>query len=317
MADNALEGTVLGVSWDGTGFGPDGTVWGGEFLLTTSTGFERVASLRQFKLPGADQAIREPRRSAFGLLHELFPSSLTEREDLAPLAEFTRGERRVLSRMVAGDVNAPATSSVGRLFDAVASITGLRQVNSFEGQAAMEMEFAIPRAGTEDAYDIPIQTSREERKENLLILDWGPMILAVLEDLRQGAAPGSISHKFHLLASACSAKRRRDFTRTDLCGCAERHRRSPHIGEDDMCLAIPGKVLEIKQEGTPVMGKVSFSGVQKDVCLEWLPDVQVGDYVIVHVGFAISKIDKEEALETLKMLEEMGRGLDELDESGS
>jgi hydrogenase maturation protein HypF len=197
MADHALDGTVLGVSWDGTGFGPDGTVWGGEFLLTTSTGFERVASLRQFKLPGADQAIREPRRSAFGLLHELFPSSLTEREDLAPLAEFTRGERRVLSRMVAGDVNAPATSSVGRLFDAVASITGLRQVNSFEGQAAMEMEFAIPRAGTEDAYDIPIQTSREERKENLLILDWGPMILAVLEDLRQGAAPGSISHKFH------------------------------------------------------------------------------------------------------------------------
>lgn len=82
-----------------------------------------------------------------------------------------------------------------------------------------------------------------------------------------------------------------------------------------MCLAIPGKVLEINRDGTPVMGKVSFSGIQKDICLEWLPDVQVGDYVIVHVVFAISKMDEKEALETLKMLEEMGRGLDELDES--
>ncbi len=84
-----------------------------------------------------------------------------------------------------------------------------------------------------------------------------------------------------------------------------------------MCLAIPGKVLEIKRDGTPVMGKVSFSGIQKDVCLEWLPEVEVGDYVIVHVGFAISKMDEKEALETLKMLEEMGRGLDELDESAT
>ena len=79
----------------------------------------------------------------------------------------------------------------------------------------------------------------------------------------------------------------------------------------------PGKVLEIKRDGTPVMGKVSFSGIQKDVCLEWLPEVEVGDYVIVHVGFAISKMDEKEALETLKMLEEMGRGLDELDESAT
>jgi hydrogenase expression/formation protein HypC len=82
-----------------------------------------------------------------------------------------------------------------------------------------------------------------------------------------------------------------------------------------MCLAIPGKVLEINRDGTLVMGKVSFSGIHKDICLEWLPDVQVGDYVIVHVGFAISKMDEKEALETLKMLEEMGRGLGELDES--
>jgi hydrogenase expression/formation protein HypC len=80
-----------------------------------------------------------------------------------------------------------------------------------------------------------------------------------------------------------------------------------------MCLAIPGKVLDINRISSPVMGKVSFGGIQKDVCLEWLPEVQPGDYVIVHVGFAISRMDEKEALETLKLFEEMEGGLDELD----
>jgi hydrogenase expression/formation protein HypC len=73
-----------------------------------------------------------------------------------------------------------------------------------------------------------------------------------------------------------------------------------------MCLAIPGKVLEIDRNGSPVMGTVSFGGTQKKVCLEWLPEVRVGDYVIVHVGFALSTVDEQEALETLKMFKEMG-----------
>ncbi len=73
-----------------------------------------------------------------------------------------------------------------------------------------------------------------------------------------------------------------------------------------MCLAIPGKVMEIDRSTTPVMGKVSFNGIARSVCLEWLPDVQVGEYVIVHVGFAISKLDEKEALETLSLIEQMG-----------
>ena len=73
-----------------------------------------------------------------------------------------------------------------------------------------------------------------------------------------------------------------------------------------MCLAIPGKVTKIDREATPLMGKVSFGGIQKDVCLEWVPEVQVGQYVIVHVGFALNTMDEQEALETLKLLEEMG-----------
>ena len=73
-----------------------------------------------------------------------------------------------------------------------------------------------------------------------------------------------------------------------------------------MCLAIPGKITAIDRETTPVMGDVNFSGITRRVCLEWVPDVQVGDYVIVHVGFAISKLDEQEALETLSLLEQMG-----------
>jgi hydrogenase expression/formation protein HypC len=79
-----------------------------------------------------------------------------------------------------------------------------------------------------------------------------------------------------------------------------------------MCLAIPGKVLEIDETTSPKMGKVSFGGIQKKVCLEWIPEVKVGEYVVVHVGFAISKMDEQEALETLKLFEEIEGGLDEL-----
>ncbi|MGA9363419.1 MAG: HypC/HybG/HupF family hydrogenase formation chaperone [Bacteroidota bacterium] len=79
-----------------------------------------------------------------------------------------------------------------------------------------------------------------------------------------------------------------------------------------MCLAIPGKVIEIEAESQPKMGKVSFGGIQKRICLEWVPDIKVGEYVIVHVGFAISKMDEKEAMETLKLFEEIDASLDEL-----
>ncbi|MEW6509581.1 MAG: HypC/HybG/HupF family hydrogenase formation chaperone [Bacteroidota bacterium] len=79
-----------------------------------------------------------------------------------------------------------------------------------------------------------------------------------------------------------------------------------------MCLAIPGKILAINEGGSPRMGTVSFGGIQKGVCLEWVPEARVGSYVIVHVGFAISTVDEKEALETLKLFDEMGNSLDEL-----
>jgi len=80
-----------------------------------------------------------------------------------------------------------------------------------------------------------------------------------------------------------------------------------------MCLAIPGKLISLDTSATPKMGKVSFGGIQKNVCMEWLPEAGIGDYVIVHVGFALSKVDEQEALDTIRMIEEMADGLDELD----
>ena len=209
MAENELEGPVLGVSWDGTGYGVDGTIWGGEFLIVDAVSFRRVATLRSFRLPGGPSAIREPRRSALGALYEIMGDALFERHDLAPVQAFNRGENAVLRRMLAQAVNAPATTSAGRLFDAVAAITGLRQTNSYEGQAAMELEFAIAETEAGDGYPVSL-TAAGASAGDLLVFDWGPMMFALLDDLRQGSALGTVAARFHnTLAEAIVAVARR------------------------------------------------------------------------------------------------------------
>ena len=137
-AEHGLQGPVLGFSWDGAGYGPDGTVWGGEVLLCEGAEFQRAAHLRTFALPGGDRAAREPRRSALGLLFEILGDRAAEHA----AAWFRPGEIDALMSMLARHVNTPRTSSMGRLFDAVAAICGLPPVISFEGQAAMALEFA-------------------------------------------------------------------------------------------------------------------------------------------------------------------------------
>ena len=155
LAENEAVGIALGATWDGTGYGTDGTVWGGEFLLGSAAGFERVAHLRPFRLPGGEAAVREPRRAALALLFELEGEAALEREELAPVGAFAPGERALLARMLARGVNSPVTTSAGRLFDAVASLIGLRQDGTFEGQAAMELEWAADPADR-DAYPLPL-----------------------------------------------------------------------------------------------------------------------------------------------------------------
>jgi hydrogenase maturation factor HypF (carbamoyltransferase family) len=121
MAENEIEPPALGVAWDGTGYGLDGTIWGGEFLLVQGDGsFERVAHFRHFRLPGGDRAIKEPRRSAVGLLYEIFGDGAWDFPQL--MGDLSEQEKSLLRQMLEKQINAPLTSSVGRLFDAVAAL---------------------------------------------------------------------------------------------------------------------------------------------------------------------------------------------------
>ena len=194
MAENGIEAPVLGVAWDGTGYGADGTIWGGEFIEVSRSGWRRVAHLRTFPLPGGEAAAREPRRSALGLLHEAFGNRAFAMTDLAPVVAFTPAERAVLGRMMERGVNAPRTSSIGRLFDAFGALCGLRQVATYEGQAAAELEGMVDAAPTREAYELPVRNIADDPG---LIIDWMPALESVLADLRAGVAPGAISAALH------------------------------------------------------------------------------------------------------------------------
>ncbi|HWP46458.1 MAG TPA: carbamoyltransferase HypF [Candidatus Limnocylindrales bacterium] len=191
MAENELEGPVLGVSWDGTGYGTDGTIWGGEFLWADYISFRRVYHFRTFRLPGGEKAIHEPRRTALGILYELFgeeAEQVMEKKEIPFLRTFCEEELRILGQMIRKGINSPLTSSAGRIFDAVAALINLRQRVSFEGQAAMELEY-VTREGINSSY--PFEITNQE------IIDWTPMILALLEDLQKGTSKDVIGTKFH------------------------------------------------------------------------------------------------------------------------
>jgi hydrogenase maturation protein HypF len=197
MAENELDGPVLGVSWDGTGYGMDGTIWGGEFLLTDGSFFRRVACFRQLKLPGGERAIQEPRRAALGVLYEIFGEILFERRDLPPLSSFTDSDLAVLQQMLVKSLNSPLTSSAGRLFDAVSSLTGVRQITTFEGQAAMELEYAIDGRAAGEPYCFQLVKWDAIDSENRLVVDWEPVVRDILKDMAASVAVGTIAARFH------------------------------------------------------------------------------------------------------------------------
>jgi hydrogenase maturation protein HypF len=189
MADNQIAAPVLGVAWDGTGYGLDGTIWGGEFLLVTAESWERVAHLRPFPLPGGEQAIKQPRRAAVGLLWEIFSEQLHARSDLKTIQAFSPQEFKAIEVMLSKQLNTPLTSSVGRLFDVVASLLDLHQQTSFEGQAAMALESMISDQSDIDEY--------YEFDPLAKIIDWSPPIQGILQDLEQQLPHSQIVAKFH------------------------------------------------------------------------------------------------------------------------
>jgi hydrogenase maturation protein HypF len=224
MAEHGLSPPALGVAWDGTGYGPDGTVWGGEFIRIDASGWQRVASLRPFCLPGGEAAIREPRRSALGLLFAAFGRDAMAMTDLAPVADFEPAERETLATMLDRGVNAPVTTSAGRLFDAVAALIGLRQRATYEGQAAAELEWAAASLAPGAAYDFPL---RDGPADTPLVVDWEPALHALLADFRAGADIAAISAAFHqglALAIAAVAARIGEATVVLSGGCFQNAR---------------------------------------------------------------------------------------------
>lgn len=192
MAEHGLEAPLLGMVWDGTGYGLDGTLWGGEFLRITDTAFQRAARLRPFPLPGGAAAIREPWRTALGLMFQTVGDDVFAMADLEPVRACSAVERRIVRTLLQRNVRTPLTSSVGRLFDAVASLVGLRQRVTFEGQAAMELEYAAQGQKMDAVYPFDIGIDN-----GALSIDWAPLVQAILADYRRHTDIARIAAAFH------------------------------------------------------------------------------------------------------------------------
>jgi hydrogenase maturation protein HypF len=202
MAENGLDGEVIGVALDGTGFGNDGTIWGGEFLKADLRDFKRAAHLKQVPMPGGSMAIKEPWRMAFAYLLDAFGDRAMDLE-LDWLKRRDPQKCQVLKRMIEKRVNSPRTSSMGRLFDAVSSLLSVRDTVNYEGQAAIELEMAADAEGKEE-YPFKIQ-----EKEQPMVLDPTETVREVVQDLIRGLSSSLISGKFHrtvarLVVETCS-----------------------------------------------------------------------------------------------------------------
>ncbi|MGA2591983.1 MAG: carbamoyltransferase HypF [Bryobacteraceae bacterium] len=186
MAENGLRGKVIGVAFDGTGYGTDGQIWGGEILVADYAGFERRAHLRYVPLAGGDAAIRQPWRPALAYLADTFGPA-AEFTDLAAWREVPESQRRLVRSMIAHRVNTVDTSSCGRLFDAVASLIGLRQQINFEGQAAIELEM-IAAEGIAECYPFELDART---------VDFRPAIERIVADVRAVTPAPVIAARFH------------------------------------------------------------------------------------------------------------------------
>jgi hydrogenase maturation protein HypF len=175
---------VIGFAFDGTGFGPDKTIWGGEVLTASYRGFKRACHLRPYKLPGGDRAVKEPRRSAFSLLYETFGDK-AEKMELVPLSG---EEKSFLMDMLRKNINSPVTTSMGRLFDGVASIIGLRHRVSYQAQAAIELEQTAFRSDETSSYPFGNENG---------VIDQRPMIEMIVSDLEAGVTKEAIARRFH------------------------------------------------------------------------------------------------------------------------
>lgn len=222
LAEHGLPLPATGVAWDGAGFGPDGLLWGGEALRLeppragAALGFTHLARLRPFPLPGGERALREPRRAALGLLVAAFGADSQAHTPPATRAAFGEGEQQLLERLLLTDLKTPLCTSMGRLFDALASLLGLVQRCSFEGQGALRLQAAAqaaldaPEPQGWPAYRLPIglpigaaaPAASASGISSPWELDWQPLLVALLDDLARGRPVPSIALAFHRALAA-------------------------------------------------------------------------------------------------------------------
>lgn len=205
MTEHKLDGPVIGLSLDGTGYGPDHTVWGGEVLVAEQHAFERVAHIACVPMPGSTAAIKEPWRMAVSYLRDAYGSEFRNL-NLKPVSEIADEKLTIINAMMTKGVNSPLTSSLGRLFDGVAAIIGIRQRVNFEGQAAMELEM-LSADSTSEIYDY------EWISGDMLKILPAPIIRGVVDDLQNGMTVAEIGAKFHetviqLFADVCGVMRK-------------------------------------------------------------------------------------------------------------
>ena len=200
MAENGLEGEVIGVIFDGTGYGPDGTIWGGEFLVGGYVGFERKGHFRALPLPGGDAAVREPYRMALSYLYDVSGDALFDLP-LSCVRQVPESERGLFLKMLERRLNSPLTSSCGRLFDAVAALIGLRGKVTYEGQAAIELEALAESAACDGAYPYDVVVS-----EGFYVSDFSPMVRSIVRDMDSGRPVAEVARCFHNSVSASVAE---------------------------------------------------------------------------------------------------------------
>ena len=187
MMDNQIDGEVIGVAMDGLGFGTDGRMWGGEFFVADFLEAERVAHLAYVPMPGGAKAIREPWRMAAVYLQQAFGNEFVNL-DLPYVRDLNQRNWPALRSMIATRTNSPETSSMGRLFDAVSSLLGVRALVNYEGQAAIELE-AIADSNCADGYEFQVSPTGE--------IEAGPVIRNAVEDLLNGVSAAAVSARFH------------------------------------------------------------------------------------------------------------------------
>ena len=201
MADRGITGPVIGIIWDGSGYGMDGAIWGGEFLVGTIESFERAAHLEYIPLPGGEKAIEEPWRMAAAYLHHLRGDDFLDL-DLPAVRKMNREDLELMSAMIGKGINSPPTSSMGRLFDGVSALIGTGWINHRSAEAAIALEQAAGEGGdVKDPYPFRLNWSQKP-----YVVELNPLFSALISDILAGIGVEALASRFHATVIAIGSE---------------------------------------------------------------------------------------------------------------